>query len=115
MMQRHVRAAIVAAACILVVACGTARRSEPIAGPLPVSDPQVAQGRIVFMRHCNQCHNEGEASLGPALNNVPAPPFLVRIQIRNGLGAMPAFPPEKISDAEMDALLAYVLALRAHG
>jgi mono/diheme cytochrome c family protein len=94
--------------------CGSARRSEPIAGPLPISDSQVARGKVVFMRHCNQCHSEGEAALGPALNNFPAPPFLVRFQIREGLGAMPAFPPDKISEPELDALISYILAMRAH-
>lgn len=99
---------------VTLAGCGSARRSEPIAGPLPISDAEVQRGKVIFMRHCNQCHSEGEAALGPALNNFPAPPFLVRFQIRNGLGAMPAFPSDKISEPELDALVSYILAMRAH-
>jgi mono/diheme cytochrome c family protein len=114
MIYRFVRVSLSMIAVVSLMACGSARRSEPIAGPLRMSDAQVAQGQLVFMRYCNQCHSEGEAALGPALNNFPAPGFLVKFQVRNGLGAMPAFAPDKIHDAELDAVVAYVMAMRAH-
>ena len=114
MLKRLLPASLALIVAVSLPGCGSARRSEPIAGPLQVSDARVAQGKLVFMRHCNQCHSEGEAALGPALNNFPAPGFLVKFQVRNGLGAMPAFPPDKINDAELDVLVDYIMAMRAH-
>jgi mono/diheme cytochrome c family protein len=68
----------------------------------------------VFNAHCDQCHPGGEAGLGPALNNKPLPPFLMKIQVRRGLGAMPGFSEKLISDRELDNLIAYTKALRHH-
>ncbi|OQW32655.1 MAG: cytochrome C [Nitrospira sp. SG-bin1] len=96
------------------VSC-SARRSEPLAGPLTISSPAIAEGRAVFMAHCHQCHPGGEAGLGPALNNKPLPAFAVRTQIRRGFGAMPAFHEDEINEVELKALIAYLEALRRHG
>lgn len=92
--------------------CGSARRGEPLVGALNVSFPPVAEGQKVFVIHCHQCHPGGEGGQGPALNNKPLPAFLMKLQIRNGLGAMPGFSKEKISDAELDNLIAYIMAVR---
>src|SRR5688572_10533611 len=72
-------------------ACGSVRRGEPIAGPLPLDDPAVARGRVGFMQFCQRCHPGGEGGLGPALNDKPAPGFLIKTQVRLGLGKMPGF------------------------
>jgi mono/diheme cytochrome c family protein len=98
-------------AALAVAACGTARRGEPLVGPLALA-PDAVQGEQVFMQHCHQCHPKGEAGLGPSLNDKPLPGFLVRLQVRRGLGAMPAFPAEEISSEELDALITYMAALR---
>ncbi len=93
-------------------ACASARRSEPLANsPLSLT-PALARGEKVFQAHCHQCHVQGEAALGPALNNKPLPAFLLRTQVRHGLGAMPSFPESRISEEELDDLVAYVKALR---
>ena len=60
------------------------------------------------MARCHQCHPGGTAGLGPAINNAPLPGGLVKAQVRNGLGAMPGFSQEQISDEELDALVAYI-------
>jgi mono/diheme cytochrome c family protein len=103
--------------CLLLLqaGCGTARRGEPLAGPLNVSSEEIVLGQKVFMRHCHQCHPGGEAGLGPALNNKPAPGFLMKIQVRKGLGAMPGFSSAHISKEELDALVRYLKTLRRHG
>lgn len=64
------------------------------------------------MESCHKCHPGGEAGLGPAINNKPLPDFLKRVQIRHGLGVMPSFAKEEISDQELEALLDYMTALR---
>ena len=98
---------------VLVAGC-SARRGEPIVGPLPISEPEIARGHQVFMRECHQCHPGGEAGLGPAINNKPIPGFLIKFQVRTGLGAMPGFSQSEISTEELDHLLDYIKALRNH-
>jgi mono/diheme cytochrome c family protein len=70
------------------------------------------RGEVVFMQHCHSCHPGGEAGLGPALNNKPLPGFLIRLQVRQGIGAMPRFSEDVISGTELDDLVAYMMALR---
>jgi mono/diheme cytochrome c family protein len=100
---------------LALAACGTARRGEPIAGPLASTDPQVRAGHVLFDRHCGKCHVGGDAGLAPAINNKPLPAFLIRTQIRVGMGAMPSFKEDEISDSEVDAIIAYLKALRHRG
>lgn len=97
---------------VLVTGCGSARRGEPLAGPLPLTSAEAKQGQIVFMKDCHQCHPGGEAGLGPALNNKPLPGFMIRYQVRHGLGAMPTFSEQQIDDQELDHLLVYLKELR---
>ncbi len=66
------------------------------------------------MQYCEQCHTQGESSFGPALNNKPAPGFLIKLQVRAGLGAMPRFPASEISPEELDNIVAYLKAMRHH-
>jgi mono/diheme cytochrome c family protein len=98
---------------LLTTGC-SARRGEPIVGPLPLSEPAIARGQQVFMRECHQCHPGGEGGLGPAINNKPLPGFLIKLQVRNGLGAMPAFSQNEISPEDLDHLVDYLKALRNH-
>ena len=94
------------------IGCHSARRGEPLTGEVPVADQKVQRGQVVFMRNCNQCHPHGEGGLGPVLNDKPAPRFLMKTQVRTGLGTMPAFDKRKITPEELDDLMEYVLALR---
>jgi mono/diheme cytochrome c family protein len=97
---------------LVASACATARRGEPLAPPLAFSDPQAAHGQRVFYAQCHYCHPHGEGGLGPALNNKRLPAFLLRFQVRHGLGAMPAIGPDKVSPTDLDALVVYLKALR---
>ena len=101
----------VVAMCVTSTACGTARRREPLRTVAPL-DARASRGQIVFMVNCHQCHPGGEAGLGPALNDKPFPEFLKKFQVRHGLGAMPSFPSSKISDQDLDDLMAYLSTLR---
>jgi mono/diheme cytochrome c family protein len=111
-------AALALAAAALVLGslssgCGSERRDAPFTEPLNLSDPQVALGQRVFATHCHQCHPGGAAGLGPAINDKPLPVNVIKTQVRQSLfGTMPKFPPEKISDDELDALVKYVKGLR---
>jgi mono/diheme cytochrome c family protein len=111
-----VTARLAALAMLLAAAgCGSARRSEPIAGPLRLTSDGARRGERVFMAECQPCHPGGEAGLGPALNDKPAPRFLIRTQIRSGLGAMPAFSRAQLDDQAVEDVIDYVMALRHHG
>ena len=105
---------VLAAVILLSAGCGSPRRAEPLVGPLELRDSAL-QGRSVYEQHCFRCHDQGGGGLAPSLNDKPLPGFLVRMQVRAGLGAMPAFSEEHIDDQEMDALLDYLAALRAAG
>ena len=113
----YVRARPLLALFILLLAplgCRSIRRGEPIQGVLDVSDPKIARGQKVFARNCSMCHPGGEGGLGPALNNVYYPRWLMKIQVRTGLGVMPSFDKHVISPEDLDALVNYSLANRRH-
>jgi mono/diheme cytochrome c family protein len=96
---------------LLLAACGTARRSEPLVGP-PALGSLESRGQRVFMEFCNQCHPGGDAGLALAINNKPLPGPAIKLQVRKGVGQMPAFGPEVIPDADLDPLVAYLAAIR---
>lgn len=105
--------ALLVTAAGLAMACGPARRSEPLMGPLVLAS-DAEQGRTAYMRYCHQCHPGGEAGLGPSLNDKALPAFLKRFQVRQGIGSMPSFSEEEIQDQDLDDIMAYLKALRDH-
>ena len=106
--------AILVSTVVSTSGCGTARRGEPTAGSLVIQDEQTARGQRAFMASCHQCHPAGMAGLGPAINNKPLPGFMIRMQTRAGLGAMPGFSSSELSDDALDAIVVYLQALRKH-
>jgi len=104
---------LMAAGAMLVAACSSPRKSEPIAPQLKLTDAQL-QGRLLYDRYCYKCHTEGEGGLGPSLNEKPLPGFAMKFQIRHGLGTMPAFPPERLSDESVEQIVDYLAALRGN-
>lgn len=102
----------VLAAALLLPGCGSARRDEPFTGPHVPPDERIALGQRVFYSACNGCHPGGTQGIGQAINNKPLPGWLIRLQVRRGLGDMPAFPSDEISETELNALVAYLVWLR---
>jgi mono/diheme cytochrome c family protein len=64
------------------------------------------------MHLCNKCHPGGTAGVGPSINDKPLPEIAIRTQIREGVGAMPKFSDTDLDDHDLDAVVAYVEALR---
>jgi mono/diheme cytochrome c family protein len=94
----------------LSIACGASRQSEPVQrAPTQLNEEELA-GQRVFMRECNGCHPQGDGGLGPALNDKPAPAAAIKVQVREGLGAMPSFSEREITDEELAALVAFMSA-----
>jgi mono/diheme cytochrome c family protein len=122
-MTSRLRRALIAAILYPCLALGMAallaacagRRSEPLRGSLDISDAQVAHGQQVYMYRCDKCHPGGDAGLGPSLNNKPLPGFMMGFQARHGMGAMPAFTEEELSKPDLEAVVAYLKALRRNG
>ena len=112
---RSVQTAFLVFCSLLAWGCGSARRGEPLTGKAVLPGPAAQEGQMVFQQHCHQCHPGGEGGLGPALNNKPAPVWLMKTQVRVGLGAMPGFSEDQITSEELDDLMAYVVALRHSG
>lgn len=88
------------------------RRSEPLRGPLSMDEQAVQDGQITYMAYCQKCHPVGESGLGPAINSNPAPKFVKKFQVRHGLGMMPAFSEEQISDQDLQNIVQYLAALK---
>jgi mono/diheme cytochrome c family protein len=102
--------ALVAGLVVSSTACHSARRGEALGRPLKDTSPAVERGHIVFQKHCYRCHPNGEGGLGPSLSDKPL--FVIKTQVRAGLGAMPGFRKEQISPEELDDLMKYMVALR---
>ena len=111
MRNRHAQSWAVVAGLVITAGCGSARKDE-----VPTTsfrdDPQLRRGQVVFMRQCNQCHVGGGPGLGPGINDKPLPAFAIKTQVRKGVGTMPAFPKDEISEDDLDALVKYLQARR---
>lgn len=99
----------------LLAACGPTRRGPPFVAEREITDPQLVLGQRTFDTYCQQCHPGGASGLGPAINNKPLPGWLIRYQVRNGIGVMPAFSSRQISGEELDATVEYLKYLRGLG
>ena len=111
-MNRRACTSIASAGMLLLGACGTARRGEPLIGAHRPPNAKLALGEQVFDRNCSQCHPGGESGLGPSLNDKPLPRFAMKIQVRNGVGAMPRFSSNEVTDEQLSAVTQYLVWLR---
>jgi hypothetical protein len=78
---------------MLVIAAGV-----PLA---PGAEPQRDANHIYDIT-CRYCHDNG---IGLLLKGAQIPPERIRLAVRQGYVAMPAFMPSYISDAELAALI----------
>jgi mono/diheme cytochrome c family protein len=105
-----------------LVACGgassegdtTAAGADQYSGPI-VASADAAAGETVFEEMCAGCHPGGGSGIGPSLLAHPLEPGFVRLRVREGVGRMPPFPPSRISDDDLENVLAYLDQLGAMG
>jgi mono/diheme cytochrome c family protein len=64
----------------------------------------------IYAKVCGYCHG---AYVAPIIRGRGLPPETIVQFVRSGPGAMPAFRPTEIGDAELDALARWVSASRA--
>jgi len=99
---------------------------------LPPGDGTAAQGAIIFNAKCSACHGDGGRGTPQALRGQPAPPIIIRDVELKGIDAsrttianywpyapplfdyirraMPWNEPRSLTDHEVYALTAYILA-----
>jgi (+)-pinoresinol hydroxylase len=80
------------------------------------------RGYVQYTNYCSMCHGEGVGKPGtlalqakykgavPALlaNRTDLTPALIKQYVRNGISIMPIFRKTEISDADLDAIAAYL-------
>jgi mono/diheme cytochrome c family protein len=80
------------------------------------------KGYVQFQNYCSMCHGEGVGQPGtlalqakykgalPALleKRTDLTPVLIKTFVRNGISVMPLFRKTEISDADLDAIAAYL-------
>lgn len=96
---------------LLTIGCSTTQK-QPASEPVAMETEELRNGRIVFNQYCNSCHPEGSSGLGPSIINKPLPKFLMRFQIRHGIGVMPAFKDDVLEDQEVKNIARYLVHLR---
>jgi ubiquinol-cytochrome c reductase cytochrome c subunit len=91
----------------------------PGGGPqIPVVTPgDVHSGRELYLTYCSACHSA--AGTGATLNNGRIAPSLSQATstqigeaVRVGPGLMPQFPPQELSNSDVDAIAGYVAVLQ---
>lgn len=84
--------------------------------------PTLAHGKEVFAKWCAPCHDAGTAYPGTVAletkyqGKLPGAleqrtdlvPDFVKVMVRNGISVMPFFRKTEITDADLDALAAYL-------
>jgi len=79
-------------------------------------------GYVQYQNYCSMCHGEGVGKPGtlalqakykgalPALleKRTDLTPQLIKMYVRNGISIMPIFRKTEISDADLDAIVAYL-------
>jgi mono/diheme cytochrome c family protein len=71
----------------------------------------AARGRTAFARVCGRCHEDGESD-GPAPNR-NLEEARMRTIVRQGSGRMRAIPTSRLSDGDLDAVIAYLRTTHA--
>ena len=109
--------ALISASALLALA------GQAAAAPKPKADPaQIQHGHDVFQYWCATCHGAGPGHPGsdalaakykgakPALleERLDLTPEQVRFYVRHGISIMPFFRKTEVSDADLDAIGAYI-------
>ena len=77
----------------------------------PIGSTDVARGQEVFVEFCEGCHPGGQEGDGPKIAGLSESASQLRFKVRAGGDDMPAFEPSKISDADLEALVAYSVTI----
>lgn len=102
---------------LLPSACAR-RPVSPPPSPAPVTEPElaptvteVAEGKTLYVQKCAACHGaSGEGTtVAPKVAGHSAQ--AVKLQVRNPVGTMPAFPQAQLGDADLGEIAAFIASL----
>ena len=108
----------------MLAACGDEATSIPTATPAttitptatPIATPELtgvaADGHQLFIaKGCSACHGQNAegTAIAPALSGHTD--AMIRRQVRAPVGIMPVFSPDRLSNAELDKIVAYITSL----
>jgi mono/diheme cytochrome c family protein len=79
----------------------------------PIASTDVAHGKEVFSSFCDDCHPDGGEDVGPSLIAKAHTPSRIRQQIREGSGKMRPFSEARLSNQDMEAILAWLGSVNA--
>jgi len=96
---------------LVLASCGAEQRIEPEAPEVIPATRDETRGKHLFQKYCYQCHPGGNQGLGPALDDKPIAEAAIRTQIRTGVGSMPSFGEDWLSDDQVAEIAEYVTTL----
>lgn len=79
----------------------------------PLASRDAAAGEQVYETFCEGCHPGGMKGDGPKIVGAMLSPAQMRWRVRSGGDDMPAFDESKISQTELDDLLAFTASFQA--
>jgi mono/diheme cytochrome c family protein len=101
---------------LLWVAAGKPDKVPELPGKKKAAPGAVSGADIYKNEGCSGCHGaSGEGLIGPPLNQNVIAAETITSAVRAGKGAMPAFPPDKLSDEDLKVLIDYVQSLPSGG
>ena len=128
--MKIIGAVVVAAFCFFLAALVARPQDGPEQGVrvksawvrATVSGEGQPKGYVQYQDYCSMCHGEGPGRPGtmalqakykgaePALlaERTDLTPQLIKMYVRNGISIMPIFRKTEISDADLDAIAAYL-------
>lgn len=77
----------------------------------PILSDDAARGRNRYEIVCSPCHGDHSERVGPLLAGLGWSAPEVRAQVREGTALMPPIRPSRLSDDDLEALLAYFVEL----
>lgn len=94
------------AAATLAVFMSSVGQSAPVQADKAGSAIELPRkAEAIYARTCGYCHGH---NVGPVIRGRGLPADAIVYMVRHGQGAMPAFRPTEISDAELKALSAWI-------
>jgi hypothetical protein len=100
-----------------IVASCSSRRIEKDMVTSKSEDPKIMEGRLIFKANCQKCHPNGEAGVGPEINTIRVPKFILKARVRSRAfllwtGRMPQFDRHEISPHELNSLVKFIKVLQ---
>ena len=79
----------------------------------PIESTDAEHGKTLFDDYCGDCHPDAGEDVGPSLIATPHTPARIRQQIREGSGKMRPFAEKRLSDQDVETILAWLDSVKA--